>query len=299
MRKSIWFSSLLLLTACAGTTKNDIPEYINALEYSKLAGNSFYFAFENETPNIQGAVVIEDRIESRNIMYSGDAGLIGLVAQIGVHSALVGAQRSSLRENQQSVANMSVQSIIDAAQTIRLSELDSFQENSRLLEETPFKQRVLVKPLFRFSPRKDQVELLALFWIPQSVDDGRKIAGQPVYQNVIKLYSSILSPEKISLLEQGDVRYIRELLAALLSKVFTVASECLTGNCSTAVTNQKTFMIQVNGRNTAFRGTLINKTCDSIVFQDLHDSIVVIPNTNEEEACRDQRSKGSYMDPFS
>lgn len=265
---------------CGSTPyRDDYAQHQNTLKASDKQLN-FTYAFADGTDlDIRGSYQPVSNIGSSNMMYAGDAGLIGLIAQIGIHSAAVSSARENQLSGQQRVANEHITDLILLGQKLSLNDLLGDFQPLVSNEALAAKDVVQIKPIFFSNPRKTKLYMRMIAWIPKTSKNKRKKA-EFVYRNSFEVFLNKISDDDAQRLVMGDAAFLQEQLSSLLQMGMYMLIHDVNGEFAqrlkTNKTKAQTFLVGADDPK-AVRGKLVEERCDYQIVKDLRSWLIALP----------------------
>jgi hypothetical protein len=271
---------LLLLVSitigCSSTPySDDHVQHVNSVDRKILQDKKVTFSLSDaQLVDLRGKYRSNDTIGQSTIMYQGGAGLIGLLAQIGTHAAIVNSSRNGKLSLAQEQANEQVKPLLDLTKEMTVLTLLGKYSSELLSAEAATKNTLIVRPIFFSNSEMNQLSLKLVAWIP-SEQKGRK--KKFLYQNIVEVYGSSLDDtERQSLLLNTD-DMLTSKLSKLLQTAMHVVSNDLKGIYDRVDRTNKTYFIKEGTQNKVVRGSLVEENCGYYVIQDLHSWLIAFP----------------------
>lgn len=305
--RTLVFALSFILVGCGGTPKqDDHVKHVNNLENKVIKGVRFHLADGLEI-DLRGRHSNDTSTSTANLMYAGDAGLIGVFAQVGMHASIVDSQRQDLLHEKQLNANKQISEYISAIQGLETKSL--VQGHKSLLmegEDTPAEKVFQIKPIYYASQDKSTLMLKLVVWQDKSSlitktekkkKSKKKRNKSPYsYLNMVQVFSQKLNQEQIKQIVNGDNSILVAQLSDLLSQAMTIAANGLEGRYASNKMKTQTFFLTENKKRRVIRGSLVEKNCQLKVIKNLHAWYVALPvNADESRTknninCVNQRS---------
>lgn len=286
--KTKWAGIFLLATlvGCNSTPyRDDYARHVNTMKKSPLEASSFQMIFsDGDQVDLRALYDNDTTMGSTNMMYQGApgaAGLIALVAQIGVHSSIVSSQREERLASLQDSANSQIQPLLNLTGGMQLSALLVPEHQPWLTTSlNPETDTLYIKPIFFSNTEMTQLSVKVVAWIP----DPKGSKKQPdKYKNLIQVLNAPLSAEQRTQLISGDQAMLQSMLSDLLSTALEIAHGATTGKFANVQNTMKTYKLPNSDKNKVFRATHIADTCEHTIVRNLRQWLIAIPKASAEE----------------
>jgi hypothetical protein len=279
----------LLLAACSGSRPKTDDYMAHVASNLKLADSQpLIVQLDVKQPlDVRGEYNPANGIESGQMMYMGDAGIIGLFAQIATHAAVNSNLQDAKLSQQQQAANTvlrPLESVLSAmTNQLLIHKTDSIQFNGSGADVTHS------KPIFFMSQDKKTLILRHLVTIELPMGkSSRKAAAR--YQNIIEVASTSnteANPDQYWAAEQGAA--LKQTATALYEKSLQIVREDVQGKLGQNVGDQ-TLSFQFGSQVRTERGKLLQQDCDYALIRNLRGWLMAIPTTalkNNAVACQE------------
>lgn len=282
--KYLNFVFILFFIGCGSTpNENHYAQHVNLLDDNYISPENFKFSFnENIYVNINGKYDLSDSVAGSNIMYQGGGGLIGMLAQVGTHAAIINASRDNKLSDKQLAANAKISSLIDSSKDIRLTDLINNQASSFLEnEESKNHNKVNISPVFFSNEKMDTFSVKMTVWINSTKKSKHK---NYKYRNMIQVYAAPILITEHEKIISGDKSAISLVLSELLNTAIHITQNDLSGIYSNKKSPAQTFFIKEGNRKKVLRGSLVSESCKYNIIKDIHSWYIATPkvnNTNE------------------
>ncbi len=270
---------LLGMVGCSGTSpyRDDYARHVNHAGKAPFTPDTFRMAIaEAERLDLRATYDNDNTAGDSSMLYQGGpgaAGLIAMVAQIGVHSSLVSSQREEKLAAIQNAANQHIIPLLDMSSTMSASELIG-KEQSPWLATAEDAQALLVKPIFFSSQDMSELSLKLVVWLP----DPQGTKKRPNhYKNLIQVFAEPLSDTEREKLKAGDKTAFQQHLSNLLSVGLAMTHQATTGQYSQGAGNMQTYKISKQGKFKVIRAAEVASTCHFTIVRDLHKWLIAIP----------------------
>ncbi|MDP5032236.1 hypothetical protein [Paraglaciecola sp.] len=285
MQRFTFLVFIMVLAGCGSTPyRDDYTKHVNLVKNQFNEPSSLTFTFDGgDSVDLRGHYDGDDEVGQTAILYQGGAGLVGLIAQIGLHASLVDSTRDDKLAVAQQEANAQIQTLIDQVQRLSLPLLLDDMGENLVTRDTVNTQTLRLRPIFFSKPDMSQLMLKLVAWIPHP--KGGK--NTSLYQNMIEVHGGKFAA--VTALDdntkQGDV--LAQSLAVMLKKALQIALNDVTGVYQKSNGAQASFFIEQNNKTRVIRGSVVEENCDYQVVQDLHSWFIAIPVEQKESlvAC--------------
>lgn len=276
--KSIWAVILVVATlqGCDSTPyADDYLPYVNNMYEGSIGEAEVIFQFtNNEKIDLRGSYYNNDTADPTNIMYDASAGLVGMMAQIGTHNAIINSQRREILEHQQNVANAMVSPLISLSQSLTPPSLLSQRTSPWFKTPVTDVDTVSVKPIFFSNMDMDKISLNLIVWIE---DPNARKKGDVFYRNTIQVHGKSLNDN-----ERIAIKHKPEALAAELSLLLNtgleIVSSDLKGNYTTPLNKHRTYRVGGMNERQIVRGVQVDSICQFDVIKSLHQWYIAYVN---------------------
>lgn len=227
-----------------------------------------------------------------SMMYAGDAGIAGLIAQIAVHAAINSSAKNKQLSAAEAKANRVVEKYSEALTDISHQSLYqraiSSEPNlkysfAQYLPDTEYKSDdliVLLDPVFEMTQDERSLSLTMAAKVFRQASPNKLVFEQTVKSIARQIEAEspydewlVGEPNKLALTAQ---RLYGESLVSLIDDLI---AKPLDGEA--VVIKEKTYRYIYGGRKRYERASLIKETCDRRYLRNLKNNIVVIPKLNK------------------
>lgn len=290
MRILLLLTISLFLTACNSTPKrDDYTQYVNR-QTDAIPQNNFTFTFETKGDfDIRGVYSQDSTIDGKPIMYSGAAGLAGMVAQIAAHAATSSAFQDSKLAQQQSEANNIVAEFIKLTEGFKNEE---FIENyKQFYVNSPEATTVFIKPIYFVNEKMNQVAVKAKVWIVDKKSKSRKDVY--IYRNLISVTSKVITNEQRQVIFSGGSEQLRKHFSDLLGNLIELTQSELAFAFKNSNAQEASHIVQVNGKNKLIRGKVVAQDCQYTTIQNTRNWLLRYANEllNNWQSCEQSTQK--------
>ncbi|KDM92301.1 hypothetical protein [Photobacterium galatheae] len=265
--------TVLSLVGCGSTPyRDDYAQYTNQLSNGTISESGFQFSFEDATfVDMRGVYLPDDSIDSTQIMYQGAGGLVGLLAQIGTHSAIIQSQRTEKLVQEQEKANQKILSLIEVTKDIPLTTLIGEYDALLLQGDPQSAQTIRMKPIFFSNAEMNRLSLKSVVWLPNEGQNDVR------YKNLIQIYGPTLDELQRNRILNGDREELAQILSSLLKGMIYIAKNELTGKYTSTEAKQQTFLIENDAGVKAIRGTVVEEKCGYQIIKDIRSWYMAYP----------------------
>ncbi|MDO6705606.1 hypothetical protein [Photobacterium sp. 1_MG-2023] len=266
--------ALLFLVGCGSTPyQDDYARYVNEIPGGEISEANFQFSFEGATlVDMRGIYQPDDSVGESQMMYHGGAGLVGMLAQVGTHSAIIQSQRAEKLLLEQEKANQQILPLIKVTQNIPLENLLGEYGAQYAQSETDAFQSIKVKPIFFSNHEMNTLSLKSIVWMTDEQQNEIR------YKNLIQVYGPRLNQSQRNELLDGDQVQIQYVLSNMLKGTIYIIRNELTGKYTSADLKQETFLIKNETGVKAIRGTLVDEKCGYQIIRDIRSWYIAYPN---------------------
>ncbi|TGE80008.1 hypothetical protein C7Y70_15060 [Pseudoalteromonas sp. KS88] len=271
----------LFLLGCNSTPlRDDYTQYVNGQD-TAIKSEDFRFTFVNSQEfDIRGVYIKDSSIEGSNVMYSGAAGIAGMMAQIAAHAAASSALQDGKLAQQQLKANEAV------AEFITLT--NGFKNEDFIGEHEPYYSDKLnhntlyIKPIFFINENMNQVAVKAQVWINDKKTKSRKPLFK--YRNLISITSKIITKEQRDSIFAGGAEELQSKFAYLLGGVIELAKSELAFEFKSNKQKIASHVININGKNKLIRAKVVERNCQFTTFKNTRNWLLRYANESIQNA---------------
>lgn len=262
------FLMLFGLTACSSAKRDDYTQHLNQLHKSGINYQHVNFNFQAKNLDLRGDYIKDDSAANATHMtYVGNAGVVGVFAQMAVHSAIINEEREAKLLKAQQEANHKIAPIIKLSQSISLDGL--IKESSTANPANSKYQPVKVKPIFFCNDDMTKFHLKAVAWI-----EDKDYNDEHIYRNLFSVHRIPLDEAEKQRLLDGDSEYLKTILSQLLSTSLHLIKEDVKGHYVLDRSKQQSFVYN----RKLFRGQLVEKYKGYDVIKDIRSWLIAYPN---------------------
>lgn len=281
---------ILLLTitlfGCTSPPSKNITEKKSSKSILNADVQIYFIADWSSNLNFVGHLDKSVSDASGNILYSGDAGAAGLVAQLLAHAVVSSSVQKSRSTAQQNDANKVLQNYWGVIDQMDLNLLYEFTRESKVQksfnlnkiehasEATPESLIVKLYPKYFFA--EDQRSIM----LDMKLEAFQVLSPkQPVYQRSIKSISvSIESDNPQIMWLSGSPSYFETMTKELFAEGLDTLLNDMLYPSSNESMKQKTFKYNFGLRTRYERASLINESCSRTYLRNLKNDLMIIPN---------------------
>lgn len=283
---------VLVLLGCNSTPYNDdYTKHHNSLNKIDKT-TKFVFVLEGSRfVDLRGSYINDDSVNSSQILYAGDGGLIGMLLQVGIHSAAISSQRDSQLSQAQDAANAHVSVLRNKAKAINLDSLTGTYQSLFFTEMNSNRNKVYVKPIFFSNAKKTSLHMQMVAWIPT---ESKKVKKKPQfkYKNLIQVYSKTFNDRDAEKFLEEDSRFLQSQLSSLMQMGLYSLNNDITGiiddKLKTKNPSSKTYVVG-NESATVYRGKLVEQHCEFNIVKDLHSWLIAFPINAKEDSTQNRK----------
>ncbi|GGF62970.1 hypothetical protein [Alteromonas lipolytica] len=285
MNRLIALLVLLAMAGCSSTTpyRDDYARHVNSDNAAPFSTESFRMVLvDPEQVDLRATYENDNTVGDSSVLYqggSGAAGLLAMVAQIGIHSSLVSSQREEKLAAMQQQANQRILPLLDNAGAMSVTELMPEAQSAWLATDEMPAEALQVKPIFFSAQDLSRLSLKMVIW----VTDPKGSKKRPdKYKNLIQVYGKPLNETEKTELRNGNKQLLAQHLSGLLTTALDMAKRAATGYYPTAGGTMKTYKIQKQGKNKVIRASQVDDTCQYTVVRDLRKWLIALPKSPAE-----------------
>ena len=281
MYRLIALVTLLGVVGCSGTTpyRDDYARHVSHGITSPFNTESFRVVIaEGEQVDLRATYDNDNTVGDSSVLYQGGpgaAGLIAMVAQIGVHSSLVSSQREEKLAAIQDAANQQIQPLLDIASTMTVAELIPASQSGWLATADTVAP-LHIKPIFFSAQDMSEFGLKMVVWIP----DPKGTKKRPdKYKNLLQVIGEPVDEATLAQLKSGNKQVLEQQLTGLLSIALEMAHKATTGQYPQNTSTMQTYKLEKNGKLKVFRAAEVASTCQYTVVRDLRKWLIAMPKS--------------------
>lgn len=271
----LFLSVFFLILGCNSTpNRDDYAKHVNTMGKAFHGENKLAFSFtQSEGIDLRGIHNRDDSTSSTPILYQGGAGLVGMFAQIGAHAAFINSSRNAKLAEEQERADSKISPLINLISGVSIFSLLDRTDSLFVKNNDVDNEALRLKPIFFSNEKMNQVILKLIAWLP----DERGRTKNLRYQNMIQVFSPILSENEHALFIDKDNDDVKRMMARQLNTAIHILQGDLTGRYTGLNEPQNTFTILRNNRSKVVRGSVVDNRCGFQVVQDLHSWYIAFP----------------------
>ena len=290
---------LATLVGCNSTPyRDDYAKHVNTLKNAPMDANNFHVIFsDNAQVDLRALYDNDTTMGDSSILYqggAGGAGLIAMVAQIGIHSSIVSSQREERLTSLQDAANSQIQPLLKMVDGFLLSELLTPESESWFNSKTNITTESLyVKPIFFSSTDMSQLSVKVVAWLP---DPNGSKKHPDRFKNLYHVVNAPLSDVEQAQLINGDKALLQSVLSDLLDTAMTIVYADTTGKFFDIKGSVKTYKLPKSEGIKVFRATKIADTCEHTIVRNLRQWLIALPKVQPTLASQTNvKSNGSVV----
>ena len=277
---------VVAIVGCNSTPYNDdYAKHHNSLSTKDKSKALTFTLFGDNTVDLRGIYNSDDTADNTNVMYAGDAGIAGMLIQIGVHAAIKNEQRNARLDMLQAEANANVSSLINKARGIETLSLTGHYKSRFKESESTSENTVHVKPIFFSNAQKDKLHMRMVAWIPKANIKSKK-GNNFRYRNSIQVFTRDLDEQQVALLEEKDSGFLKKQLADLMQIGLYMISKDIDGTVDAQITlnksKHKTYLVGTKNPK-VYRAKLVEQRCEFQIVKDLRSWLIAFQNEREEK----------------
>lgn len=283
MKKQILITCLML-TACASKPKQD--DYLQHVAPSQSVlqeSQPVQVLLNAATPlDVRGEYSADDSVNAGNVMYSGAAGIVGMMAQVATHAAISSNMQDSKLSEQQVAANRVLLPLEGVIKATTQQHLQQPSSSVAYTDDATATQLLVSRPIFYMSQDASTVSLRHMVTLQQQNKKGK---GKPtvLYQNVIEVYAPSVSNEKskaaIEHWKDNKGALFLQTTQSLYAKSMAIVLDDIRGKI-TSTGQQKTISFAYGKITRTERATLLSNDCHYTTVRNLRGWLMSIPTTS-------------------
>lgn len=300
MFRLIAFVTLLSMVGCSGTSpyRDDYARHVNHGNTAPFSTESFRVVLaEGEQVDLRASYDNDNTVGDSSVLYQGGpgaAGLIAMVAQIGVHSSLVSSQREEKLAAMQDAANQQILPLLDIVSTMTVAELIP-EGQSGWLATTDSAAPLHIKPIFFSAQDMSEFGLKMVIWIP----DPKGTKKRPdKYKNLLQVFGDPIDEATLAQLKNGNKQVLVQQLKGLLSVALDMAHKATTGQYPQSTNTMQTYKLEKNGKFKVFRAAEVASTCQYTVVRDLRKWLIAMPKSQPESDTENETATQNSPAPL-
>lgn len=266
----------LSLVACSGSRPKTDDYMTHVATNLKLAESQpLIVQLDVQQPlDVRGEYNPANGIEGGQMMYMGNAGIVGLFAQIATHAAVNSNLQDAKLSQQQQTANNVLRPLESALSTMTNQLL--VHQSDRIQFNGSGADVIQSKPIFFMSQDSKTLILRHLVTIElPAAKSSRKAATR--YQNIIEVASTSnteAKPSEYWTAEQGAT--FKQTATALYEKSLQIVWDDVQGKLGKNVSDQ-TLSFQFGSQVRTERGKLLQQDCNYALIRNLRGWLMAIP----------------------
>lgn len=277
MRFAIAVLMLLLLSGCAAPKTDDYIRHIQSTSASQQWVSPLPVYLAAAQIELRGEYDSNNATEQLNVLYAGDAGIVGFMAQVAAHAALSNNAQNSRLSEQQLQANKVLEPLAEQLHQLHTVQL-TYQtpELSWLAQADPKALYMVSKPIFFLS---QDARVLSLKHIVQLEPAAAVVAGKKataLYSNLIEVVAEPLTAERSIEYWQADQgAALIGTMQAMYQQSMALALADVKGQLKQD-TQAETFRLAIADKLRIERGNRISASCKQLVFRNLRGWILAM-----------------------
>jgi len=277
MRLLVTLFAVVCIAGCGSTAKRDDFVTYTKSQLTNEFNNipSFYFDGA-ELVDVRGEYSKEDAIEQGNIMYSADAGVAGLLAQIATHAVINESARSGKLAALQEKANevlLPFEPVIQSLKLINLvnknstkfSVLDEYSQDNAVVKS---------KPIFFVAQDLSNITLKNIVWVDKK---SKRKKSKFLYSNMIQVSSRNYTKQERRLIREDNGSFLEAEFGQLLNASLAIASKDISGEYASGVQKTATFKFLKGRKKNYLRGAKVDTLSNNLVLRNLRSWLIVLP----------------------
>lgn len=278
------YLTLLFVVGCAAPKKDDYIKHVQSAKAKQLLISPVRVYLAQGQIDIRGEYDNNDAFEHSSVLYAGDAGMVGLLAQVAAHAALSNNAQNARLSTQQLQANKVLEPLSAVLSNLQSEQLfyPAVELHWQQLPDTSGPQ-IVSKPIFFLS---QDARVLSLKHIVQVEPAGGVVPGKKVnllYSNLIEVMAApVLEEQAIEYWYANDGAALTAAIKALYQQSLELALSDIKGELDQAA-QAETFKLDVLDKLRIERGNRITSACNQLVIRNLRGWILVAPAPTTEQ----------------
>jgi len=271
--KLILLIPILLLCACATNKVDEYSQYLAVQQEETLFEKQFLVELEaGKSLDFRGVYDSRNAVDHGSVLYAGDAGVGGLLAQVLVHAAISKNAQNAKLSQQQLEANAvlaPMQPMLEGInQTILIHDSEGYHFSSNNSADIVLESQ----PIFFISQNMRSISL------KHKVKAHQLDTSKTLYENSIEVLSSDLDAEEpYELLGSDDGARLKEIAKNLYEYSLSLAVADIKGEYQSGDSKQKSFRVYQGDKLRVERGASVDQGQDKSVIRNLRGWLVAFP----------------------
>lgn len=286
MRNSLFLAALMLL-GCATPKKDDYISYVNKANRTQINTQSLQIRLEPGSLDVRGEYDSSDEFNHNNMLYSGDAGLVGMLAQVATHAAISNNAQNARVSSQQQQANKVLEPLSEILNATNTELLQFDAETVQWLkDEDASGFGVLIsKPIFFLSQDGKSLSLKHVVSLPATAQVSRSKKNQFVYSNLIEVMAEpIVAEQPIEFWQQDAGSELKSTMQSMYKTSLLLALADIRGEL-TQNSVAETFKLTHREKLRIERGNKVESECGQLVIRNLRGWLLVAPKAANDEGA--------------
>ncbi|WP_100656920.1 hypothetical protein [Alteromonas flava] len=282
MKYWLVFGLLLVVAGCGSTPVRDgYAHHINLLNSSSLNTKALNLQFiDVDKIDVRGVYDKNDTVGDSTVLYQGGAGVVGLIAQVGIHSAMVNSQRNKRLDAAQKAANDAIAPLIQEVSDMSLLGLVSPSLQNAFQTTQHGEPTITLEPIFYSSQDMQRLSLNMIVSLTQ-VNSAKPNARKVLYRNLVKVHAPVTDGLFDQRANKVDKSLLERTSAAILNTAIKIAVDDISGKFSEVNGSDRSFVFKDGEANRIIRGVKVAERCGFDVIRNLHQWYVAIPSKHE------------------
>ena len=273
---------ILCLCACSSPKLDDYVKYKVSPQVHELINQKLIIELSDKSSvDFRGVYEPNAKVDSASILYSGDAGVAGVFAQIATHAAMNSSARSVKLSKQQIEANKVLEPFNHVLADFTQGELMHSNKEYSFNEKLDSPQDIYLKsyPIFFVSQDLRTISLKQRILVFRANDKD------PLYQNLIEVVSpAIQGDNPHGLLLQEDGALLKKLTKNLYKESLSFVISDIYGEYKDVTSPQKSYRFYQGESLRVERGVRLESRSESMLIRNLRGWLVAFPNTSVENS---------------
>ena len=278
--KKLSFCLLALLVGCAAPKKDDYVAYVSSNKAKQQLSAPLNAMIIHDQIEIRGEYEAADAFTMNGPLYAGDAGLVGVLAQVAVHAAISNDAQNSRLSAQQQEANKVLEPLTEILSSLSAKQLHHANKNVLWLStDEQYTGPVLKsKPIFFLSQDARTLSLKHVVAVEPEIKKSNSKKQQKLYANLIEV---VAQPAPAEAAMEYWLNNNGAALSATMQQLYRQSvSLALADIKGELIHTEKaeTFKLEHQDTLRIERGNRIKGECNQLILRNLRGWIVVLPS---------------------
>lgn len=286
MKNSLLFA-VVLLTACAAPKKDDYISYVNKGNPAQLSTQLLQIKLDSGALDVRGEYDSSDEFNHNSIMYSADAGIVGMLAQVATHAAISNNAQNARLSEQQQRANKVLEPLSEILNATNTELLQFDADSVQWVKDNDVAGAgiIISKPIFFLSQDGKFLSIKHVVSLPANEHVSRSKKNKYVYSNLIEVLAEPVASEQPFVFWQNDGgAALKSIMQSLYKTSLLLALADIRGEL-TQNSVAETFKLEQRDKLRIERGNRVESVCGQLVIRNLRGWLVVTPAATNVEAA--------------